>query len=158
MQAVLGIGSNLGDREGNLAVAFDMLENAEGISLERISNIYETKPVDVISEQPDYLNCCVLIDTELSPEKLLESCHEIENFLKRERKEYHGARTMDIDILLYEGYESSDEKLTIPHKAIRERAFVLVPLCDLFHSYTALGYDFKTSFEEIDKDEVWLYK
>ena len=65
---------------------------------------------------------------------------------------------MDIDILLYEGVTCATEQLTIPHRGIMERAFVLVPLCDLFHAYTALGFDFKEAFEKADKSTVWIYK
>ncbi len=156
-KAVLGMGSNLGDRENNLAEAFERLEKLPGVNILAISSIYETEPFDVISKQENYLNCCVLIETELEPLSLLEKCNEIENALLRIRTEYHSARTLDIDILLYEGFESSTEKLTVPHRGIRERAFVLVPLCDLFHAYTALGFDFKEAFEKADKSKVWLY-
>ena len=67
MQVVLGLGTNLGDREGNLARALDALERLEGTELLRLSNIYETDPFDVLSQQDDYLNCCVLIETKLKP-------------------------------------------------------------------------------------------
>ena len=78
MQVVLGLGTNLGDREGNLARALDALERLEGTELLRLSNIYETDPFDVLSQQDDYLNCCVLIETKLKPQRLLEHCLEIE--------------------------------------------------------------------------------
>ncbi len=158
MKAVLGIGSNLGDREANLTGAFEMLENLEKAEILSISSVYESEPFDVISKQKNYLNCCVLIETDLEPPELLDECHKIEDALLRERKEYHGARTMDIDILLYEGVTCATEQLTIPHRGIMERAFVLVPLCDLFHAYTALGFDFKEAFEKADKSTVWIYK
>ena len=70
MQVVLGLGTNLGDREGNLARALDALERLEGTELLRLSNIYETDPFDVLSQQDDYLNCCVLIETKLKPQRL----------------------------------------------------------------------------------------
>ena len=93
MQVVLGLGTNLGDREGNLARALDALERLEGTELLRLSNIYETDPFDVLSQQDDYLNCCVLLETSLKPQRLLEHCLEIEQSLGRVRLEYHGART-----------------------------------------------------------------
>ena len=107
MQAVLGIGTNLGDREENLAAAITGLEELPGTKLLAMSNIYETAPFDVISPQEDYLNCCVLLDTELEPETLLELCLALEDRLGRVRQEYHGARTIDIDLLLYQGFASN---------------------------------------------------
>lgn len=158
MQVVLGLGTNLGDREGNLARALDALERLEGTELLRLSNIYETAPFDVLSQQDDYLNCCVLIETKLKPQRLLEHCLEIEKSLGRVRVEYHGARTMDIDILLCEGFDSHTPELTVPHPHIRERAFVLVPLSDLFPLHDAFGYQFDQAYEAVDKSGVALYK
>ena len=142
MRALLGIGTNLGDREGNLAEAFSGLEKLPGTKILAISNIYETEPFDVLSEQEDYLNCCVLIDSRLG----------------RVRKEYHGARTMDIDLLVYEGAGSDTEELRLPHPWILERAFVMVPMSDIFPSHNALGLDFDGAYQEVDKSGVKLYK
>ena len=107
MQAVLGIGSNLGDRENNIALALDLLERLPDTAVQKLSSLYETEPFDVISRQDRYLNCCVLLETKLAPEELLDRCLAIEAKLGRVRKEYHGARTMDIDVLLCEGYTLS---------------------------------------------------
>ena len=148
MQVVLGLGTNLGDREANLARALDALERLEGTQIVKLSNLYETEPFDVISQQEDYLICCVL----------LEHCLEIEQSLGRVRLEYHGARTMDIDVLLCEGFSSDTPQLTVPHPHIRERAFVLVPLSDLFPLHSAFGYAFHEAYEAVDKSGVALYK
>ena len=153
---VLGLGSNVGNREENMADALSMLEENSAVSIERLSSLYETTPFDVISEQEDYLNCCVLVQTSLSPGELLETCHDIENALGRKRLEYHGARTMDVDILLYENASMDTEKLTIPHKGILLRAFVLVPLMELFPNRKALGLDF--SEVHVDFEAVRLFK
>lgn len=158
MRALLGIGTNLGDREENLAEAFSGLEKLPGTKILAISNIYETEPFDVLSEQEDYLNCCVLIDTELAPLELLHRCLELESRLGRVRKEYHGARTMDIDLLVYEGAESDTEELRLPHPGVLERAFVMVPMSDIFPSHNALGLDFDGAYQEVDKSGVKLYK
>ena len=152
MQVVLGLGTNLGDREDNLARALDALEHLEDTQLLKLSNLYETEPFDVISQQDNYLNCCVLLETRMKPQRLLEHC------LGRVRVEYHGARTMDIDVLVCEGFTSDTETLTVPHPHIRERAFVMVPLSDLFPQHQALGYDFHQAYEEVDKSGVSLYK
>lgn len=158
MQAVLGLGSNLGDREGNLAEAWDRLERLPETQILGISNVYETEPFDVLSQQDNYLNCCVKLDTQLAPEALLEHCLDIEAQLGRVRKEYHGARTMDIDLLVYEGFASNTERLTVPHPGILQRAFVMVPLSDLFPMHNALGLDFSAAYEAADKSGVRLYK
>jgi 2-amino-4-hydroxy-6-hydroxymethyldihydropteridine pyrophosphokinase len=156
-KAVLCIGGNLGNREENIARALDLLEQDSKTEILSLSNIYETEPYDVLSKQPNYLNACILIETEYLPMELLAFCHEIEKALQRVRLEYHGARTMDVDILLYENYQSDNEVLTIPHRGILERAFVLVPLSDLFPHGAALDFQFDAAREEIDKSGVRLY-
>lgn len=158
MRALLGIGSNLGDREGNLAEAFTGLEELPGTRLLAISNIYETEPFDVLSKQDDYLNCCVLIDTKLEPYELLHKCLELEAKLGRVRREYHGARTMDIDLLVYEGAVSDTEELRLPHPAILDRAFVMVPMSDIFPGHNAMGLDFAEAYQAVDKSGIRLYK
>lgn len=158
MKALLGIGTNLGDREGNLAQAFSGLEKFPGTKLLAISNIYETEPFDVLSDQDDYLNCCVLIDTRLEPIELLHKCLDLEAKLGRVRKEYHGARTMDIDLLVCEGRTSDTEELKLPHPAILERAFVMVPMSDIFPGHNAMGLDFAKAYQAVDKTGVRLYK
>ena len=158
MQVVLGLGSNLGDREANLARALDAIERLEGTQMVKLSNLYETEPFDVASEQGDYLNCCLLLETRLKPQRLLEHCLEIEKSLGRVRTEYHGARTVDIDVLLCQGFQSDTESLTVPHPNIRERAFVMVPLADLFPTHNAFGYNFHDAFQAVDKSGVQLYK
>ncbi len=160
MKAVLGLGGNLGDREENLAAALEGLEKLPRTRVLAMSNIYETAPFDVLSQQPDYLNCCVMVDTKLSPGELLERCLQIETRLGRVRTEYHGARTVDIDLLLYEGYKGESESLTVPHPRIRERAFVMAPLSDLFPGGLAgaFGFDFSQDWEAVDKSGVRLYK
>lgn len=158
MHALLGIGTNLGDREENLALAFTLLEELPDTELLSISNIYETAPFDVTSQQEDYLNCCVLLETSLPPDSLLTQCLAIEAKLGRVRTEYHGARTMDIDLLLYEGFTNSTPRLTVPHPGILERAFVMVPMSDIFPMHTGLGFDFSEAYEKVDKTGVQLYK
>ena len=156
MRALLGLGTNLGDREDNLARAFSGIEKLAKVLA--ISNIYETAPFDVLSEQADYLNCCVLIDTDLEPLELLRRCLKLESDLGRVRLEYHGARTMDIDLLLCENFTSDTPELTVPHPEILRRAFVMVPMSDIFPSHNALGLDFAQAYQDVDKSGVHLYK
>lgn len=158
MRVVLGLGGNLGDREKTLGAAVDRLAALEGTRVLRLSRLYETAPFDTYSPQGPYLNRCALIETALPPEDLLDRCLAIEAALGRVRLEYHGARTIDIDVLLCQGYASQTKKLTVPHPGIRQRAFVLVPLADLFPDKNAWGFDFRADYEAVDKSGVFLVK
>ena len=102
----------------------------------------------------------MLAETRLSPEELLEQCLAIENRLGRVRTEYHGARTVDIDLLLFEGCRKDTERLTLPHPRMLERAFVLAPLSDLFPGRIAppFQFDFSEAYQTVDKTGVLLYK
>lgn len=158
MKTVLGLGGNLGDRAGNLRAALAAVAALPGTRVLAVSKIYETEPFDVLSEQPPYLNVCVLIETALEPEKLLESCLAAETALGRVRLEYHGARTVDIDLLVCEDFTSHTPALTVPHPRMLERAFVLVPLSDLFPEGNALGVDFAQALRQVDKSGVKVYE
>lgn len=127
-RAFLGLGSNLGDRAGELARAVASLEAAG--DLVAVSSVYETDPVGG-PEQDDFLNIVVELDTQDSPERLLERCQELEQAAKRVRLERFGPRTLDVDVLLVEGEERSSEELTVPHPRMHERRFVLAPLAEL---------------------------
>ena len=129
-----------------------------GTALLKTSRIYETEPFDVLSAQPPYLNLCALVETALEPEKLLESCLAAETALGRVRLEYHGARTVDIDLLVCEDFTSHTPALTVPHPRMLERAFVLVPLNDLFPEGSALGLDFAEALRRVDKSGVKVYE
>ena len=100
------------------------------VNIEAISPVYETEPCG-FSAQSDFLNLAVRIDTELTPEQLLEKTQSIEQELGRIRMRRYGPRTIDIDILIFENQERNDERLSLPHPRMHERAFVLVPLRDV---------------------------
>ncbi|MDK2800431.1 MAG: 2-amino-4-hydroxy-6-hydroxymethyldihydropteridine diphosphokinase [Clostridiales bacterium] len=126
----LGIGSNMGDRQANLDAAVDMLRCMEGIEVKAVSPFYHTAPVGY-TEQPDFLNGAVEVETILSPHELLKVCQRIEKKLKRVRTIRWGPRTIDVDILLYNHLVMQDENLVIPHPRMHEREFVLKPLNDI---------------------------
>ncbi|MEJ8548739.1 2-amino-4-hydroxy-6-hydroxymethyldihydropteridine diphosphokinase [Brevibacillus borstelensis] len=128
--AYLALGSNMGDRAENLRQAVKKLHGREGISVVRISPVYETEPVGFV-DQEAFLNMAVAVETDLTPEKLLESALAVEQELGRVRTIRWGPRTIDIDVLLYGDMALDREHLTIPHPAMTERAFVLVPLRDV---------------------------
>lgn len=128
--AYLGLGSNLGDRLGNLSVALRELAAEPALSIVRGSSVYESKPVGVL-DQPDFLNLVVLIETTLAPQVLLELCLWIENRLGRERRERWGPRLIDLDVLTFDDVVCQDDRLVLPHPRMHERSFVLTPLAEI---------------------------
>ena len=129
-RAFLSLGSNLGDRLGYLRSAVRALGRAPLTELRGVSEVYETVPVEVEGEQPEYLNCVVEVECGLPAVELLRYCQGVEAALGRERKGEKAPRTVDIDVLLYgeEVIERSD--LRVPHRGVT-RAFNLVGLADL---------------------------
>lgn len=130
VRAYLGIGSNLGDRLRHLQDAVDGLARCPGVEVVAVSRVYETEPVGGPA-QPAYLNAAVAVDTSLSARGLLEVGQRLEADARRVRAERWGPRTLDVDLLRCEGFESDDPALTLPHPRAHERAFVLVPLADV---------------------------
>ena len=127
----LGLGSNVGDSAGHLRAAIELLK-AEGIEIDAVSSTYVTEPVGEILDQPDFLNAAVRIRTELEPEALLDVCKRIE--AERGRSfdaPRHSPRPLDVDLLLLGDVEMSNDRLTLPHREVTRRRFVLVPLLEL---------------------------
>ncbi|MBU4311686.1 MAG: 2-amino-4-hydroxy-6-hydroxymethyldihydropteridine diphosphokinase [Candidatus Omnitrophica bacterium] len=130
MRCYIGVGSNLGDRQGNIEAAIQGLREAGGIEVTKVSSIYETEPVGG-PQQPKYLNGVIAINTELEPRQLLLALQKIENQFGRERSVKNGPRTIDLDILMYGEEEIDEPDLKIPHPRMHEREFVLKPLRDI---------------------------
>ncbi len=129
--AYLGLGSNLGNRLAFLRGGRDTLINRSDITLVQASGVYETEAVGGPPDNPLFLNTVLQIETSLSPEKLLETCLAVEDEFGRSRPVRWSPRTLDIDILFYEGQVICEEHLTIPHPRLQERAFVLAPLLEI---------------------------
>ena len=129
-QAFLGIGSNLGDRQMNLAAAIRLLEAVPDIQVTKRSPLYETAPYGY-TDQPPFLNGCIGIETLYTPEELLRVLHEIEHKLGRKREIHWGPRTLDLDILFYDDLILDTPDLHIPHADMANREFVLQPLSDI---------------------------
>jgi 2-amino-4-hydroxy-6-hydroxymethyldihydropteridine diphosphokinase len=128
VKVYLALGSNLGDRMGNLASAVERL--SESITIRKVSSIYETEPV-YYKEQPLFLNAALSGLTELDPFDLLRFVKGIESELGRQPSFQNAPRLIDIDILFYGDQIIDTLELTIPHPRIAERAFVLVPLTEI---------------------------
>jgi len=125
----LSLGSNMGDRAGNIAQAIAELR-AQGVRVVRESALYETEPVE-FREQPWFLNSVIEAETELEPYDLLGAIAQVERGLGRERGIPKGPRVIDIDILLYGNGELHTPELDIPHAHMTERRFVLVPFAEI---------------------------
>ena len=127
-EAYLGLGSNLGDKRRNLRLALDFLGSECRVLA--TSSLYSTEPVGHL-EQAWFLNSAARVETERSPHELLELIQAIENRLGRVRTIPNGPRTIDIDILLFDGLVIDSSGLTIPHPRMHERRFVLEPLAEI---------------------------
>ena len=153
-KVILGIGSNMGNREENMSAAVHAVERLPNTTVIATSSLYETEPFEVPDEQTDYLNECVVVLTELSPHALLGACLGIEASMGRIREKTHGSRTIDIDLLVYEGAVCNDSELVLPHPQILKRAFVLVPLSEIFPDGNALGLSFSAALKRTDTSTV----
>ncbi|HUB74390.1 MAG TPA: 2-amino-4-hydroxy-6-hydroxymethyldihydropteridine diphosphokinase [Solirubrobacteraceae bacterium] len=127
---LLGLGSNVGDRRAHLQAAVDALP-AAGVRVLASSSTYDTDPVGEVLDQPDFLNACVSVRTELEPLELLDAAKRIERELGRERGARHGPRAIDVDVLLLGDLELCHERIALPHEQLLSRRFVLVPALEL---------------------------
>lgn len=126
----VGLGSNLDEPLSQLQSAIASLQQAENIELHNISSFYRSTPMGP-QDQPDYINAVVELSSDLSAENLLDCLQKIENKHGRIRSQRWGARTLDLDILLYGHKVINTERLIVPHSGISERNFVLYPLQEL---------------------------
>jgi 2-amino-4-hydroxy-6-hydroxymethyldihydropteridine diphosphokinase len=128
-RAAIALGSNLGDSLATLEHALVILDQMPGIQVLQRSQWYRTKPIG--PPQPDYLNGCAILAVTLSPQDVLRQLLTVETQFGRVRQERWGARTLDLDLLLYADQILNTPTLQVPHPRLKERAFVLVPLADI---------------------------
>ena len=127
----LGLGSNVGDREANLRMAREAL-GRYGVEVLASSSLYETAPQGELLHQPDFLNACLRVRTALGPEELLDACKAVEHELgRRPGGIRHGPRPIDVDLLLLGDLEYRSGRLTLPHREVTSRRFVVEPLLEL---------------------------
>jgi len=146
-EAYIGLGSNLGrelegifeNSKAQLEHALKKIEQNPTINLLKISNYYQTPAIGP-GNQPNYINAAAHIETSLTAYKLLDLLQSIENEQGRVRIERWGARTLDLDILIYDKLIEATDRLIIPHPRAHERAFVLAPLSDLNPSLPIAGH------------------
>jgi 2-amino-4-hydroxy-6-hydroxymethyldihydropteridine diphosphokinase len=131
----LGLGSNVGDRRMNLQATVELLW-AHDVTVLLSSSIYETEPVGEVLDQRTFYNACLRVETRLKPEALLDACKAVEHAFGRvqageEGYVKDGPRAIDVDLLLLGNTEYTSERLTLPHREVTSRRFVLVPLLEL---------------------------
>src|SRR5512144_1365884 len=129
MRAYVAVGTNLGDRWGHLALAARELRRTPGVAVLRASHVYDTEPLG--PSQPRYLNAVLELETTLEAAALLAALLAVERTALRRRDVRWGARTLDLDLLLYEDLVLRTPSLTLPHPGLLSRRFVLAPLAEL---------------------------
>ena len=137
-EAYIALGSNLGDRRSHLDHALHGLTSFGTVVSG--SPIYETKPIGGPAEQDAYLNAVIRMSTDLAPRELLDRLLALERERGRERSERWGPRTLDCDLLWYDGVTIDEPGLTVPHPGIRNRPFVLAPLLDIAPGLASTSY------------------
>lgn len=156
--AAIALGSNLGDSLNTLESALVQLEQSTGIEVRARSSIYQTKAVG--PPQPDYLNVCAILSVTLSPHELMTTLLAVEATFGRVRRERWGARTLDLDLLLFDDLILDTPTLQIPHPRMAGRAFVLVPLAEIAPDWREpiSGKTIATLLNSVDCSEVRIYQ
>jgi 2-amino-4-hydroxy-6-hydroxymethyldihydropteridine diphosphokinase len=129
--ACIGLGSNLGDRRATLEGGIAALARTRGVCVQRVSSFHESEPVGGPPGQGKYLNAAIVVETDLDAHELLRVLLEIETKFGRVRNVRWGARTLDLDLLLFADQIVSTPELSIPHPRLRVRRFVLAPLAEV---------------------------
>ncbi|RLE25786.1 MAG: 2-amino-4-hydroxy-6-hydroxymethyldihydropteridine diphosphokinase [Actinobacteria bacterium] len=138
LHATIGFGSNLGDSAASIQAAVGCLAARADTTLISVSHLYRTPPWGE-TDQPWFLNACALIATTLSPIELLKACKKCESKIGRQASYRWGPREIDIDILTYADENIDSESLTIPHRELLNRAFVLIPLAEIASELVPAG-------------------
>ncbi|MEO5694631.1 MAG: 2-amino-4-hydroxy-6-hydroxymethyldihydropteridine diphosphokinase [Usitatibacter sp.] len=130
-RAAVALGSNLQDPEAQVMKGFDEIAAMPGTQLLGRSRLFRTAPVGYV-DQPDFVNACALVETQLAPRALLDALFAVEKRHGRVRDIPNGPRTLDLDIVLYGSQMVDEPGLRVPHPRAHERAFVLAPLVDVW--------------------------
>ena len=156
----LSFGSNLGDREANLIHALESVKRIEGLDYVSSSSVYISPAVDMPSSAPEFLDMVIKAEYGYRPQELLNALENIESKMGRTGKGKYLPRSIDIDILLFGDEKLATERLTIPHRKLTERPFILVPLLqlepDLTHPDT--GKALSSYLRDKDRKEILMYK
>ncbi len=154
--AYIGIGSNLTDPQAQVQQAVKALSAIPETTVQTVSPWYRSSPVGGPANQPDYINGVACLETTLAPHALLGALQSIEQAQGRERREHWGARTLDLDLLLYGQQIIEDARLSVPHPRLHERSFVLVPLADIApHLVLPNGSPLASLLRDISTEGLW---
>lgn len=150
---IIGLGSNLGDRQSNIDRAIDALNERSYVTVLKRSYMYETAPWGDLN-QPAFYNACVRIKSTLTASQLLNLCLDIEHAMGRMRRRKWGPRLIDLDIVWSDGPSVQTKQLQIPHAYAHHRAFVLIPLIDVGRDAQIEGQLPETHLEFLPREEV----
>lgn len=151
--ALIGLGSNVGDKAANIARAVELLIAPGDIRLLRSSKLYSTAPWGVL-DQDWFVNACIAIATTLSPHELLARCLGVEETMRRVRERRWGPRVIDLDVLVYRDVTMNEPDLILPHPRIQERGFVLVPMSDVAPDVKIAGEPIANWLARVDARDV----
>lgn len=154
-EALLALGGNVGDARATLDRAVTLLCDGKAVRLIARSSDYRTPPWGMADQAP-FINLCLVVKTELSPQALLRRGLEVERALGRDRsrEQRWGPRPVDIDVLAYDDVSVSEPDLTLPHPLLFERAFVLVPLSEIAPDRTIAGVRVRDALARIDASGI----
>jgi 2-amino-4-hydroxy-6-hydroxymethyldihydropteridine diphosphokinase len=150
---IIALGSNLGDKAGNIDKAVELLTTAGDVHLLARSRNFATEPWGKL-DQDWFVNACVAVATKLSPRELLVRCKDIERRMGRVATEKWGPRIIDLDLLIYREHEMRETDLVLPHPHMAERAFVLAPLMDIAPDLVVRGKSVRALFHAVNHSGV----
>ena len=153
VDSIIALGSNLGDKVGNIETAIRLLGERGDVSIVRRSRNFATEPWGK-TDQDTFVNACISVATKLSPRALLERCQEIEQRMGRQQTEKWGPRLIDLDLLVYGDQSIHEPDFVLPHPHIAERAFVLAPLMDIAPDLMLSGQSVRALHAAIDRTGV----
>lgn len=149
----IGMGGNVGDVATAMQWALQAIGADAGCRLISVSPVYRTAPWGLVN-QPDFLNCCVSLHTSMTPLAFLDCVQQVEKAGGRVRDIRWGPRTLDIDVLTFGAMDISNERLTVPHPRMLERAFVMVPLADIAPDVVVAGAKVAQYAAGFDRDGI----
>lgn len=149
----IGLGGNVGDVQKSLSIALEKMNAEKNVQVTAVSSLYKTPPWGV-EDQDWFLNACAKLKTKLAPLELLNFVKDIEVQLQRKKTYRWGPRTIDIDLLIYEGVELIDDRLTLPHPRMSGRAFVLLPLNEIGPNLKVKDKKISECLEQLDLSEI----
>ena len=153
-KALISLGSNLGDSIATLKSALALLKNTSGIKIDKISSFYKTPPVGGVI-QDDFINACALLDVAFNAHDLMQTLLDIEKEFKRERIIRWGPRTLDLDLIDFNGEISNDSFITLPHPRAYQRAFVLVPANEIAPDLFFVGkYSIQHYLKNLSENDI----